>query len=111
MSYSTRLFLTLSSLLSAKAPAAGAPAESGGSAATLSDVLQPALQRLQGLVEGFLAQPVSPARTQQFEQDVQEALRELGRCSGRSGCGGRATGPRTRAATPPCSRWRGRWAW
>src|SRR5262245_56864327 len=79
MSYSTRLFLTLSSLLSAKAPAAGAPAESGGSAATLSDVLQPALQRLQGLVEGFLAQPISPARTQQFEQDVQEALRELGR--------------------------------
>jgi len=79
MSYSTRLFLTLSSLLLAKPPAEGTPAGGGGSAPTWSDVLDPALQRLKGLVEGFLAQPVTPARAQQFEQDLQEALRELGR--------------------------------
>src|SRR5215467_119672 len=79
MSYSTQLLLTLSSLLLAKASAEGTPPAGGGSDPTLSDVLDPALQRLKGLVEGFLAQPVSPARTQQFEQDVHEALRELGR--------------------------------
>src|SRR5215210_65327 len=79
MSYSMQLYLTLSSLLLTKVPVEDTPEGGGGPAPTLSDVLDPALQRLKELAEGFLAQPVSPARTQQFERDVQEALRQLGR--------------------------------
>lgn len=79
MSYSMQLMLTLSSLLSARLRAEGGVGEAATPAADLSDVLAPAHKRLRGLVEGFLAQPVSPARAQQFEQHVQEAVRELGR--------------------------------
>jgi hypothetical protein len=79
MSYSMQLMLTLSSLLLARPRPEGGVGEPSPPAPDLSDVLDPALQRLKELAEGFRAQPVSPARTQQFEQDVQEALRQLGR--------------------------------
>jgi hypothetical protein len=45
----------------------------------LSDVLAPLQQRLQDLVEAFRAQPVCPARARDFEQQLQQALREGGR--------------------------------
>jgi hypothetical protein len=45
----------------------------------LADLLASAVQQLLDRVEAFRAQPVSPAQTQAFEQDVQEAVRELGR--------------------------------
>jgi hypothetical protein len=79
MSYSMQLLLSLSSLLSARLRPEDGVDEAAAPAADLSDVVDPALQRLRELAEDFLAQPVSPARTQQFEQHVQEALRALGR--------------------------------
>jgi hypothetical protein len=45
----------------------------------LSDVVADAVQGLRQRVEAFQQQPISPARTQQFEQQLQEDLRELGR--------------------------------
>jgi hypothetical protein len=79
MTYSMQLMLTVSSLLSSRLRPEDGVGEAATPAADLSDVLEPAHQRLRELAEDFLAQPVSPARTQQFEQHVQEAARELGR--------------------------------
>jgi hypothetical protein len=45
----------------------------------LSDVLQPALNRVRELVELLRRGPVSPTAAAQFERDVQQATRELGR--------------------------------
>jgi hypothetical protein len=45
----------------------------------LPDVLAAAVQALVQRVEAFRQQPISPARTQQFEQQLQDDLRELGR--------------------------------
>jgi hypothetical protein len=53
--------------------------EAGAAALDLSDVFTAAQKRLQQLAEAFRREPVTPLRTQQFEQQLQEALRELGR--------------------------------
>jgi hypothetical protein len=45
----------------------------------LADQVATALQRLLQLVEDFRQHPVSPLRTHQFEQQLQDELRELGR--------------------------------
>jgi hypothetical protein len=45
----------------------------------LSAVLEASHQQLKTLVEDFHRHPLSPAQTQQFEQQLQETLRELGR--------------------------------
>jgi hypothetical protein len=45
----------------------------------LDAVVAPAWQRLGDLVDSFRSQPVSPARALQFEQNLQAALRDLGR--------------------------------
>jgi len=74
-----QLMLTLSSLLWARPRPEDGGGEPSPPAPDLSDVLDPALRRLKELAEGFRAEPVSPARTQPFEQDVQETLRQLGR--------------------------------
>jgi hypothetical protein len=75
MHYSTHLYLTLATLLLPEAAAVGDDA----TAPQLPDVVAPALQRLWDLVADFRRQPVAPARAQQFEQQLQEALRQLGR--------------------------------
>jgi hypothetical protein len=77
MSYSTSLTVALASLLLGPTrteadPPADAPP-------TLDDVLQPALKRITALVEAYRREPVSPLRTAQFENDLQQALREFGR--------------------------------
>jgi hypothetical protein len=46
---------------------------------TLADQVAAALQRLLQRVEDFRQQPISPRRTHQFEQQLQDELRELGR--------------------------------
>jgi hypothetical protein len=45
----------------------------------LSDVLQPALDSIDGLVERLRQGPLSPLAAAQFEKDLQHATRELGR--------------------------------
>jgi hypothetical protein len=45
----------------------------------LADVLGPALERLRALAEGLRRGPVSPLVAAQFEKDLQQATRELGR--------------------------------
>lgn len=77
MSYSTHLTLTLATMLS------GLPrVEANQSTETsppLDDVLDSALQRVRELVESYRRGPVSPVSTAQFEKDLQQALREVGR--------------------------------
>jgi hypothetical protein len=46
---------------------------------TLGDRCTASGEQLRALVDAFLSEPVTPARTQQFEHDVQDALRALGR--------------------------------
>jgi hypothetical protein len=53
--------------------------EAGPAPRDLADVVAAAERRLQQLVETFRRQAVTPLRTQQFEQQLQEGLRELGR--------------------------------
>src|SRR5258708_5190965 len=79
MTYSTHIFLTLATVLLTKAPPAGDADQPDSPPPPVPDVVEPALQRLWGLVEDFRRQPVSPGRTHQFEQQLNEALRELGR--------------------------------
>ena len=75
MNYSMHLLLTLATTPTrAPAPGAGAPANRA-----LPDVVANAVQGLLRRVEAFQQQPISPARTQQFEQHLQDDLRELGR--------------------------------
>jgi hypothetical protein len=45
----------------------------------LHDLAAAALQQIKDLIEQFRQQPLSPARTHRFEQQLQEHLRELGR--------------------------------
>jgi hypothetical protein len=47
----------------------------------LGDALEPVLQRLRQLLQDFASQPVSPQAAFALEQQVQAALRELGRVS------------------------------
>jgi hypothetical protein len=79
MTYSTHIFLTLATVLLTKTPAGGDADPTDPAAPALPDVVGPTLQRLWDLVEDFHRQPVSPGRTHQFEQQLNEALRELGR--------------------------------
>jgi hypothetical protein len=73
------LLLTLATILLSKAPAAADGSAAGPAAADLTDVIEPVLQRLRDLVEDFRRQPVSPTRTHEFERQLQETLRDLGR--------------------------------
>ncbi len=79
MPYSMHLMLTLATILLSKTPAAADDSEAGPAASHLTDVRKPVLQRLRDLVADFRCRPVSPTRTQQFERQLQETLRELGR--------------------------------
>ncbi len=75
MNYSMHLLLTLATTPTATpAPPAGTP-----TGRALRDVVADALQGLLQRVEAFQQQPISPAAAQQFEQQVQDELRELGR--------------------------------
>jgi hypothetical protein len=77
MDYSTHLYFLLATLpLARPAPTAE---YAGQEDPALADVVAPDLHRLWDLVAAFRRQPVSPAATQQFERQLQEALRQLGR--------------------------------
>ncbi len=73
MNYSMHLLLTLA-VTSATASRRREDAEPA-----LPDVVAAAVRRLLEQAEAFRRQPVSPARTQQFEQELQEQVRELAR--------------------------------
>jgi hypothetical protein len=75
MHYSMHLHLAVATLLAAKLPTDNPNAD----AASLPEVVAPALQRLLALVEAFRTGPLSPALTHQFELQLQEQLRDLGR--------------------------------
>ena len=79
MPYSMHLLLTLATILLPKTPTAADGSEASPAASDLTEVIEPALQRLRDLVEDFRRRPVSPTRTHQFERQLREALRELGR--------------------------------
>jgi hypothetical protein len=79
MHYSTHLYLTLATLPFSPLPATAARGGAGPAAPALPDVVAPQLQRLWDLVADFRRQPASPARANQFERQLQEALRQLGR--------------------------------
>jgi hypothetical protein len=53
--------------------------EDAAATPNLSDVLQPALDRIHALVESLRQSPLSPGAAAQFEKDLQQATRELGR--------------------------------
>jgi hypothetical protein len=77
VTYSTRLCMLLTTLLS---PERSSPGEASGPASVpLQDHIQPTLQHILDLAAQFHAAPVSPEATCQFEQQVQLRLRELGR--------------------------------
>ena len=79
MNYSLQILLTLSTVgLTQDREAADADTPSPVTP-ELSEVFASAQQRLLQFVEDFRHQPVAPLRTQQFEQQLQDALRELGR--------------------------------
>src|ERR1039458_8299268 len=79
MPYSMHLLLTLTTLLLSKTPAAADGTAASAAPADLTEVIEPVLQRLRDLVADFRRQPVSPTGTLQFERQLQESLRELGR--------------------------------
>src|ERR1700752_121183 len=77
MGYSTHLYLRLATL-----PLARRPAPAGGTGRAVPElpaVVAPELQHLWDRVAAFRRQPVTPARAHQFEQQLQAALRQLGR--------------------------------
>jgi hypothetical protein len=76
MNYSMHLLLALATT-PAPAPRRGDDAERAGRA--LPDLVAAAVRGLLQRAEDFRQQPLSPARTQQFEQQLQDELRELGR--------------------------------
>lgn len=76
MNYSMHLLLTLATTPTPAPRAAGEPTAADR---PLADVVAAALHGLLQRVEAFRQQPVSPARTQQFEQQLQDDVRELGR--------------------------------
>jgi hypothetical protein len=73
MTYSMYLLLTLAS--------AGCDDHEGTAETTqdLTDVLDPALGHVRDLVEQLRQGPLSPHAAVQFEKDLQQATRELGR--------------------------------
>jgi len=79
MSYSMHLMLTMATILLSKTPATADDREADAAACDLTEVIEPALQRLRDLVEDFHRRPVSPTGTLEFERQLQETLRELGR--------------------------------
>jgi hypothetical protein len=79
MSYSMHLLLNLATILLPKTPAAVDESEADLVSRDLTEVIEPALQRLRDLAADFRRQPVSPTHTHQFERQLQETLRELGR--------------------------------
>jgi hypothetical protein len=79
MPYSMHLLLTLATILLPKTREAVDGGEGDPAAFALTEVIEPVLQRLRDLVEDFRRQAVSPTRTHEFERQLQETLRELGR--------------------------------
>ena len=75
MPYSMHLLLTLATMLLSETDADRSDAEASG----LTEVIEPAGQRLRDLVEDFRRQAISPTRTHEFERQLQETLREFGR--------------------------------
>jgi hypothetical protein len=73
MSYSMYIALALATL------GRDATDGSAATAATCTDVTEPELDRIRQLVENFLRNPVTPQATAQFEQDLKQVLRDLGR--------------------------------
>ncbi len=76
MSYSMHLLLTLATVPATPTPSGSDPSQAEP---TPADVIAPVVQQLLQLAEDFRRQPVSPARTQQFEQQLCDELRALGR--------------------------------
>lgn len=76
MSYSTYLSVTMATLLVGTADDSR---ESSEATPELADALEPVLQRVQELVDGVRRGPVAPLVAAQFEKDLQQATRELGR--------------------------------
>lgn len=76
MNYSMHLLLALATVPSTPTCPEG---DAGQAGRTLSDVVADTVQGLLDLVEKFRQQPVSPVGTHQFEQQLQDELRELGR--------------------------------
>ena len=76
MDHFTPLFTVLATLISGQTASSHPDASPSR---TIQDVLEPAFQSLRQLVENFLTQPVNPPATHQFEHQVQERLREVGR--------------------------------
>jgi hypothetical protein len=77
MPYSTQLLVLLASLPLAKG--VEKCRASTVDEADLRDVIEPALEKLCGLVEEFRGQRVTPTQALRFEQQLQEQLRDLGR--------------------------------
>lgn len=79
MNYSMHLLLALVTLPTATPPAAddGTPPNPEGP--PLSDLLAEGVQRLLRLAEEFRQQAISPTRVHQFEQQLEDELRGLGR--------------------------------
>src|SRR5262249_62187175 len=77
MSYSMSLTVSLATLLlgSSRAEADS----SADSSPTPDDVLRPALEQITVLIETYRREPTSAVRTARFENDLQQALREVGR--------------------------------
>jgi len=79
MTYSTKLYLLLTTtLLSAKPPRTDGNGL-GASSPPLEDYLQPSFQKLLDLAAGFREATVSPEAALQYEQQLQLHLREMGR--------------------------------
>jgi hypothetical protein len=76
MNYSMHLLLALATVPSTPLPPGGEVDQAGP---PLADVVAAAVQGLLHLVGNFRQQPVSPVATQEFEQQLQDELRELGR--------------------------------
>jgi hypothetical protein len=72
MNYSMHIFLTLTTVCLSEVREAT-------DADQLTEVIEAARQRLLQLVEDFKSQPITALRTQKFEEQLQDALRELGR--------------------------------
>ena len=77
MNYSMHLLLAAATLPSFKKDSAQDTAESA--APELADIVTAAAEKILRFVDVFLKQPVSPARVCEFEQQLQEQLREMGR--------------------------------
>ena len=76
MPYSIHLLLALATLPEVKR---GQAAKSGGSAEDLAAVFAAAAERLAQVAKQFRAQPVTPASSYRFEQELDKELQELGR--------------------------------